>query len=495
MAILGKKFAFGGAEFCQPFKILNWFKICIVVLGIFGQMAFASPISKSCIDEFAKLPATKDDFDIKSFLANLPVEIGKVKAQLKIPFGKPSDSKLTGIGITVGCLKQFPESASEVVRIVKEQGIEIIMTVALEAVKRKMESDANPVAANSSLGSVQPVQRKDIIYLQNGQEIGDAIVAEIGIEEVKYKIGTRTVVYVAKKTDISSILYADGVKDFFCNGISYNSATHFCYTDDKTYSCGNKPYNPAIQSCSGDIIYNKCGNNFYNSITHFCHTDFQTYSCGNKPYNPAIHFCLDNAILLKCDDKTYNPATQLCLGNKIYQKCSDNPYNYNSLTHFCHTDGRTYSCGNKPYNPTTQVCRKNTIYEKCGDKPYNPAIHFCLDNAILLKCDDKTYNPATQLCLDNKIYQKCSDNPYNYNSLTHFCHTDGRIYSCGGKPYNPTTQVCSNNTIHRKCYEGYYYNSAIDVCEPPENPSDDSDFVAVGIVGLATILFLAIMFL
>jgi len=357
-------------------------KISIIATGLAFSMSIANSLSKSCIEEFAKLPATKADFNIEAFLKELPAEVVKVKAQLKLPFGKPADSKKTDIGITVGCLKQFPESTGAIAPMLKDLSIEM----AKNQVGSKLGVVGNAKPGNQNSSEKKVAVNKDIIFLRNGQEIRDAAVAEIGIDEVKYRIGTRTVAYVVKKSDISIILYADGTKDSFCNSISYNSTTHFCHTDGKIYSCKNKPYNPATQSCYNDNqILNKCSGNDYNPDTHFCHTDGKIYSCGDKPYNPATQLChsfINYQILRKCEE-VYNPAT-----------------------HFCHTDGQLYSCGNKPYNPATHSCSDNTII---GDK---------------FSCEGKPYNPGM-----------------------HFCHTDGQLYSCGDKPYNPATHTCEWSNI------------------------------------------------
>jgi hypothetical protein len=55
----------------------------------------------------------------------------------------------------------------------------------------------------------------DTIYLRNGQEVKDASVTEIGVSEVKYKVGKKAVIYTVKKSDIAIIFYADGTKDVF----------------------------------------------------------------------------------------------------------------------------------------------------------------------------------------------------------------------------------------------------------------------------------------
>jgi len=324
----------------------------ITVLFVFSTI-FASSLSKSCIDEFVNLPKTKADFDLEQFLNELPAEVLKVKAQLKLPFGKPADDKKTDIGITAGCLKQFPESANTIAPMLKDLGIAIAKDIA----ENKLGIKENKLASAEN----ESAKNQNIIYMRSGQEVKNAIISEIGIDELKYQVGTRGIVYIAKKTDVSSILYADGEQDFFCNGISYNSATHFCHTDSKTYSCGNKAYNPATQSCSNNTIYAECG---------------------NKHYNIATQFCFDNIIYGKCGDKSYNPATQSCSGNTIYGKCNDF---YDKTTYFCHTDGKTYSCGNKPYNPATHFCHTDGKTYSCGDKPYNPATHYCARQNIMQK--------------------------------------------------------------------------------------------------------------
>ncbi|MCL2102053.1 MAG: hypothetical protein FWH22_10120 [Fibromonadales bacterium] len=65
----------------------------------------------------------------------------------------------------------------------------------------------------------------DTLYLKNGQEISDATVIEIGVSEVKYKIGKREVLYIAKKSDIAIIFYKDGTKEVFDSESNGNSMT------------------------------------------------------------------------------------------------------------------------------------------------------------------------------------------------------------------------------------------------------------------------------
>jgi hypothetical protein len=55
----------------------------------------------------------------------------------------------------------------------------------------------------------------DTLYLKDGREIKDATVTEIGVDDVKYKIEGRTVLYTVRKADIAIIFYKDGSKEVF----------------------------------------------------------------------------------------------------------------------------------------------------------------------------------------------------------------------------------------------------------------------------------------
>ncbi|MDR0516564.1 MAG: hypothetical protein LBH25_05910 [Fibromonadaceae bacterium] len=314
--------------------------------------AFAANLPKNCTDEIIAL-SKGSGFSMSQFTSDLPAAVVKAKAQAKLPFGKPKDSEKTSVGITFGCLKIFPESPSEILSLLKD--------LSAEMAKNMMGNNAKGMAGNDEKSSSQnsfkkeAVENADIIYLRNGQKV-NATVTEIGIEEIKYKIGSRVALYVVKKSDISNISYSDGEKEFFCNGILYNFATHFCHADGQTYSCGNKPYDPATQSCnSSNQILDICGNKPYNPATHFCH-DGQMYSCGNKPYDPATQSCNNNNQILNiCGNKSYNPAT-----------------------HFCNNSNQVLNkCGNKPYDFQTHFCYNNNIFIKCGKEQYNPATHYC----------------------------------------------------------------------------------------------------------------------
>ncbi|GBU23964.1 hypothetical protein R83H12_00584 [Fibrobacteria bacterium R8-3-H12] len=55
----------------------------------------------------------------------------------------------------------------------------------------------------------------DTLYLRNGKEIKDASIVEIGVSDVKYKVGKKDVLYTVKKSDIAIIFFADGTKEVF----------------------------------------------------------------------------------------------------------------------------------------------------------------------------------------------------------------------------------------------------------------------------------------
>jgi len=64
----------------------------------------------------------------------------------------------------------------------------------------------------------------------------------------------------------------------------------FCGSDNKVHDyCNGSVYNVLTLGC--------CANAEYTLSTHFCHTDGKTYSCNNKPYDPATQFCSGNSII------------------------------------------------------------------------------------------------------------------------------------------------------------------------------------------------------
>jgi hypothetical protein len=81
--------------------------------------AFAANLPKNCTDEIVAL-SKGSGFSMSQFTSDLPPAVVKAKAQAKLPFGKPKDSDKTSIGMTFGCLKNFPESPGEIQSLLKD---------------------------------------------------------------------------------------------------------------------------------------------------------------------------------------------------------------------------------------------------------------------------------------------------------------------------------------------------------------------------------------
>jgi len=57
---------------------------------------------------------------MQAFINNLLPAVAKAKLQAKAPFGKPKDSDIMDLGMTFGCLKDLPESPSEIASLLKD---------------------------------------------------------------------------------------------------------------------------------------------------------------------------------------------------------------------------------------------------------------------------------------------------------------------------------------------------------------------------------------
>jgi len=97
-----------------------------IVLAAFAvnstlSMAFAD-IPKNCVEEITTLSklSQTNDFDMQAFINNLPTAVAKAKLRAKSPFGQPKDSDIMDLGMTFGCLKDLPESPSEIASLFSE---------------------------------------------------------------------------------------------------------------------------------------------------------------------------------------------------------------------------------------------------------------------------------------------------------------------------------------------------------------------------------------
>jgi len=112
---------------------MNKFKfVSSAALLLAFQATFAQGgLSKECINEILDIPSKNKDFVFGDFIKSLPTTVVKIKGQAKassIPLfgsllGPGSDDKVTDLGITVGCVKAFPESPGELQVVVKDIGL------------------------------------------------------------------------------------------------------------------------------------------------------------------------------------------------------------------------------------------------------------------------------------------------------------------------------------------------------------------------------------
>jgi len=95
-----------------------------------AQALSSTNLPKGCSEDFTNLLG-KDGFDMAKFMKELPQDVAKVKLQLKSPFGKPKDSDKTNSGLTVGCVKDLPESPAEVTSLLKDIGLKMGLDLAV----------------------------------------------------------------------------------------------------------------------------------------------------------------------------------------------------------------------------------------------------------------------------------------------------------------------------------------------------------------------------
>jgi hypothetical protein len=87
--------------------------------------AFAADIPGYCKGEITAL-ANESGFNIQRFMKDLLPAVAKAKAEARLPFGRPKDSDKTNIGMTFGCLKNFPESPGELQSLIQEVATDVV---------------------------------------------------------------------------------------------------------------------------------------------------------------------------------------------------------------------------------------------------------------------------------------------------------------------------------------------------------------------------------
>jgi len=97
-----------------------------------AQALSSISLPSGCSEDFTNLFG-KDGFDMAKFMKELPMDVAKVKLQLKSPFGKPKDSDKTSSGLSVGCVKALPESPTEIIFLLKDIGLKVGLSLATDA--------------------------------------------------------------------------------------------------------------------------------------------------------------------------------------------------------------------------------------------------------------------------------------------------------------------------------------------------------------------------
>jgi hypothetical protein len=109
-----------------------------------AQALKGSSLSGGCVDDFANVLG-KEGFSMANFAKELVPEVAKVKLKLKSPFGKPKDSDVTSVGLSVGCIKSLPESPAEIQGLLKDIALKAGLNFAMNAAANLAE---NSIPAN-----------------------------------------------------------------------------------------------------------------------------------------------------------------------------------------------------------------------------------------------------------------------------------------------------------------------------------------------------------
>jgi len=124
-----------------------------------AQALSSVKLSNSCVEDFTNL-LEEDGFDMAKFMKELPPAVAKTKAQLKSPFGKPSDGDRTDVGLTVGCIKALPESPAELQALLRDISLKMGLDLAVDLAGNLADNSsipANVVNESGSSGLVLPI--------------------------------------------------------------------------------------------------------------------------------------------------------------------------------------------------------------------------------------------------------------------------------------------------------------------------------------------------
>jgi len=98
-------------------------KIALIAIAVNFSLSIAfANIPKNCAEELSTISklSQSSGFDLQAFINNLPPAVAKAKLQAKSPSGQPKDSDIMDLGMTFGCLKDLPESPSEIASLFRD---------------------------------------------------------------------------------------------------------------------------------------------------------------------------------------------------------------------------------------------------------------------------------------------------------------------------------------------------------------------------------------
>jgi len=260
-----------------------------------------------------------------------------------------------------------------------------------------------------------------------------------------------------------------------------------------TECCGGEPYNPKIQVCCSDLLYD-----IFNGTTE---------CCGESSFNPDLSICCEGNLWSKqlqgteCCGKFpfFSDQGVFCCNGEIQVSelvkgdacCGDDEdrhYYYKSTSEFVCCNGvlgfassGTSCCGEYPYNEETGICCSGEVFDRLlGDTCCNGSPYFLRKNSAGLTkticCETGPYGPfitpaccngvgydvnGGQVCCQGTVYgiyripSCCVSTGYDV-STDQCCNgrivpnpegSQGKASCCGENTYDTTKQLCCDDVI------------------------------------------------